>query len=157
MKETTKSGRFNFEYRAAWFGSDEPWEGVALTSPLASPPILIDWYYAESVRSEEQGSNLHDYVADTLNDAPFLNQFENPVYFLGLPFDISFILPEQALVSPTSDITVTISIYNSNNLLLSTIVELIDVAALEGYVCSLNIDPATIPAGAAFLTAEITV
>jgi hypothetical protein len=156
-KEYNKSGRFNFEYRGAWIGSSESWEGVAIVSPATSPPILIDWYYAECVRSEEQGSNLHDYVADSLNDAPFLNLFDQPVYFRGLPFDISFILPEQAIVTPASDITVLIKVYDSNNLLLSTITELIDADSLEGYVCSLLIDPATIPAGAAFLTAEITV
>jgi hypothetical protein len=157
MKETTKSGKFSFEYRECWFGSSNAWEGVAVTSPIASPPILVDWYYAEAVRSEEQGSNLHDFVADTLNDAPFFNQFDEPVYFLGLPFDLSFILPEQAVVTPMSDITVSIKIYNSNNLLLSTITELIDADQLEGFVCSLNIDPATIPAGAHHFTAEITI
>ena len=156
-KEYNKSGKFNFEYRGAWYGSNEAWEGVAITSPPTSPPILIDWYYAESVRSEEQGSNLHNYVADSLNDAPFFNQFDQPVYFLGLPFDLSFILPEQAIVTPASHITVTLKIYNSNNLLLSTVVENIDADQLEGYVCSLNIDQATIPSGAAYLTAEISV
>lgn len=158
MKETTKSGKFGFEYRGCWVGSDEPWEAVeALVSPQTSPPILMDWYYGECVRSEEQGSNLHDYVADSLNDAPFLNQFDNPVYFQGLPFDLSFILPEQARVSPTSDITVTINVYDSNNLLLDSIVETIDADSLEGYICSLNIDPVTIPTGAAYFTAEINV
>lgn len=162
MKETTKSGKFNFEYREKWFrgtdwGAEEGWEGDVITSPMTSPPLMNDWYYGECVRSEEQGSNLHDYVATTLNDAPFLNQFDQPVYFQGLPFDLSFILPEQALVSPTSDITVTINIYDSNNLLLNTLTEYIDADQLEGYICSLTIDPATIPSGAAFLTAEITV
>jgi len=154
MREPTKSGKFSLEYRECWYGSNELWtqaEGVG------SPESVITWYYAECVRSEEQGSNLHDYVADNLNDAPFLNQFDQPVYFLGLPFDLSFILPEQALVSPTSDIKVEIKIYNSNNLLLDTIIEYIDADDLEGYVNSLNLDQATIPAGAAFLTAEITV
>jgi hypothetical protein len=162
MKETTKSGKFTFEYREKWYrtpdwAAEEGWEGDVITSPMTSPPMMNTWYYGECVRSEEQGSNLHDYVADVLNDAPFLNQFDQPVYFLGLPFDLSFILPEQALVSPTSDITVTIKIYNSNNVLLSTLSELIDVDSLEGYICSLNIDPATIPIGAAYFTAEITV
>jgi hypothetical protein len=156
-KETTKSGKFNFEFRACWYGSDEAWEGDAVTSPVVSPPLLNDWYYAECVRSEEQGSNLHDYQADVLNDAPFLNQFDQPVYFLGLPFDLSFILPEQVIVSPMSDIRVDINIYDSNNLLLQTITEYIDADSLEGFVCSLNIDQATIPTNAAFFTAEITV
>ena len=156
-KETTKSGKFNFEFRACWYGSDESWEGDVVTSPIVSPPLMNDWYYAECVRSEEQGSNLHDYEPNILNDAPFLNQFENPVYYLGLPFDLSFILPEQAPVSPASDITVTINIYDSNNLLLQTITETIDVDSLEGFVCSLNINQATIPTNAAFFTAEIYV
>ena len=156
MKETTKSGKFNFEYRDAWYGSNNDWEGVAIVSPAASPPILVDWYYAESVRSEEQGSNLHDFVASEINDAPFFNQFDQPVYFLGLPFDLSFILPEMAIVSPASDITVTIKIYNSNNLLLSTITETIAADALEGFINSLNIDETTIPEGADHMTVEIT-
>jgi hypothetical protein len=157
MKEYTKSGMFNFEYRERWVGYTGSWEGDVITSPIASPPIMNDWYYGECVRSEEQGSNLHDYVATTLNDAPFLNQFDTPVYFLGLPFDLSFILPELARVSPTSDITVTINIYDSNNLLLSTVVELVDADSLEGYINSLNIDTLTIPSGAAYFTAEISV
>jgi hypothetical protein len=128
-----------------------------ITSPIASPPIMNDWYYGECVRSEEQGSNLHDYVADALNDAPFLNQFEEPVFFLGLPFDLSFILPETAVVSPASDIKVEIKIYDSNNLLLSTLTEYVPADQLEGYINSLTIDAAAIPSGAAYFTAEITV
>jgi|GEM_PF-2489650 len=162
MKETTKSGKFNFEYREKWYrtpdwADEEGWEGDIITSPMTSPPLMNDWYYGESVRSEEQGSNLHEFVPDTLNDAPFFNQFTQPVYFLGLPFDISFILPEQAIVSPASDITVTISIYDSNNLLLTTLTEVVPVDQLEGYICSLTIDPATIPTNAAYITAEIQV
>jgi len=155
-KETTKSGKFNFEYRECWYGSNNPWEGVAITSPVTSPPILVDWYYAEAVRSEEQGSNLHDYVADDLNDAPFLNQFEQPVYFLGLPFDLSFILPERALLSPTAEITVTLNIYDSNNMLLDSIVENIAADELEGYINSLNITYTSIPELASYITAQIT-
>lgn len=162
MKETTKSGKFTFEFREKWYrstdwGDEEGWEGDIVTTPVTSPSLMNDWYYGESVRSEEQGSNLHNFVADSLNDAPFFNQFENPVYFLGLPFDLSFILPEQALVSPTSNITVTIKIYDSNNLLLSTVTEIIAANALEGYINSLNIDTATIPTGANYFTAEITI
>jgi hypothetical protein len=157
MKETTKSGKFNFEYRECWYGYTGSWEGDVITSPIASPPIMNTWYYGECVRSEEQGSNLHDYVATTLNDAPFLNQFDQPVYFLGLPFDLSFIMPETIPVSPASDIIVTINVYDSANLLLHTITELVPVDLLEGYICSLNIDAALIPSGAAYFTAEITV
>lgn len=162
MKETTKSGNFTFEYREKWYRTPdwtagEGWEGDVITSPMTSPPLMHTWYYGECVRSEEQGSNLHDFVPDALNDAPFLNQFDQPVYFLGLPFDLSFILPEQILVSPASDIAVIINIYDSNNILLLAILEYVPVDSLEGFICSLNIDPTSIPTGAAYLTAEITI
>lgn len=162
MKETTKSGKFNFEFREKWYRStdwddEEGWEGDIVTFPPTSPPLMNDWYYGESVRSEEQGSNLHDYHADILNDAPFLNLFTNPVYFLGLPFDLSFILPDQAVVSPESEITVTINFYSAANVLLRSTVEIIPVDDLEGYICSLNIGVVDIPYQCAYLTAEITV
>jgi hypothetical protein len=155
MKETTKSGKFSLEYREGWWGHDtetyEQCEGVG------SPQSVVDWYYGESVRSEEQGSNLHEFVPNTLHDAPFFNAFDQPVYFLGLPFDLSFILPETAPVSPTSHIKVEINIYDSNNLLLSNVIEYIDADALEGYINSLNIDQTIIPTNAKYMTAEITV
>jgi len=145
MAEPTKSGNFLFEYRECWYGSANAytWE-----------PNL--WWYAESVRSEEQGSNLHDYVADALNDAPFFNQFAEPVYFRGLPFDLSFILPEQWITSPSVDLTVTIMAYDSEHNLLSTIVENISSFLLDGHVCSLTIHPADIPVGTAYFTSVIT-
>jgi hypothetical protein len=118
---------------------------------------VITWYYAECVRSEEQGSNLHEYVPTEINDAPFLNSFDEPVYFLGLPFDLSFILPEMITVSPASQLTVTKKIFNSVHTQLGPdIVTNIDVDELEGYVNSLTIDEALIPDGAAYLIAEIT-
>ncbi len=137
IKETTKSGKFSLEYRECWWGNDtEPWDQA---EGVGSPQSVVDWYYGECVRSEEQGSNLHDYVANTLNDAPFLNQFDQPVYFRGLPFDISFILPEQAIVSPASDIKVIIQSYNSLNTLLKIEIFYIDADQLEGFINSLNI------------------
>lgn len=150
MAETNKSGRFTLEYRPCWYGSDEGW------IPAGGTPS-VEYYYAECVRSEEQGSNLHEYVATDTQDAPFLNQFDQPVYFLGLPFDLSFILPEVATVSPTTDITVTLTIYSSLNVPLATVTETIAAGTLEGYVNSLNIDEATIPTGAAYILASIEV
>jgi len=148
LADSNKSGNFSLEYRECWYGSSNVYV------PEASPEIL--WYYAEAVRSEEQGSNLHEYEADDVNCAPFFNSFEYPVYFAGLPFDISFILPERALVSPGADITVTISIYSSLNILLSQVITNVPADDLEGHVCSLSIDPAGIPALASYFTAEIT-
>ena len=155
MAETNKSGNFSFEYRECWYGSDNPWypEGGELSPP--SDEIL--WYYVEAVRSEEQGSNLYDYVATDDNPAPFFNQFEEPVYFKGLPFDLTFLLPETHLTSPEKDITVEINCFNSANVLIDTISEIVDVDSLDGHACSLNISRASIPEGASYFTAEITI
>ena len=151
MSEPTKSGNFTFEYRGAWYGSSEAW------TPEGGSPQSI-WYYGECVRSEEQGSNLHEYVVTEIYDAPFLNLFTQPVYFRGLPFDLSFILPEFALVSPDYELIVTVKIYNSSNTQLGgDIVTNVDVDELEGFVNSLNIDETTIPATAAYMTAEIEI
>jgi hypothetical protein len=147
--DTNKSGNFTLEYRDAWFGSNNAWE------PSEGSPSPL-WYYAEAVRSEEQGSNLYEFVADDDNDAPFFNSFERPVYFAGLPFDLSFILPERALLSPTGDITVILRSYNANNTLLTTQATTFTAGDLEGHVCSLNIAPTAIPDDASYFTAEIT-
>jgi len=157
MKETTKSGKFNLNIvkniSVFLTGEQKKVAGDLITSP----PSMNDWYYAECVRSEEQGSNLHEYVANSIKDAPFLNSFERPVYFLGLPFDISFILPETAPVSPASDITVTMKVFNSVNTQIGAdIVTVVPVDSLEGFVNSLNIDPATMPANAAYFTVSLS-
>jgi hypothetical protein len=142
MKETNKSGKFTLEYRECWYGSNEAYTSEGNT-----------WYYAESVRSEEQGSNLYEYVATADRDVPFLNSFDQPVYFLGLPFDISFIMPAEVI----SDATVTINIYNSSNTLLDTITSVVSTADLKGFINSLDINPDTIPEGADHMTCEIEI
>jgi hypothetical protein len=151
MKEPTKSGSFTLEYRGRWY--------VGATADIDDYTAEGNtWYYGEVVRSEEQGSNLHEYVAYALKDAPFLNSFDRPVYFPGLPFDLSFILPELAIVTPNYDIIVTMKIYNSVNTQLGPdIIEIVDADALEGFINSLNINPAIIPSIANYLTVEITI
>jgi len=156
MKETTKSGKWSFEYRGAWYGSSEGW--IPEGGSISPPSDEIFWYYGECVRSEKQGSNLHEYVPTTLADAPFLNLYLEPVYFRGNPFDISFILPEFAVVSPTSELIVTLKIYNiANTQLGADIVTHVAADELEGFINSLTIDPASIPAMAHHMTAEIEI
>jgi hypothetical protein len=145
MKEPAKSGKFTFEYRECWYGSEE-----------AFIPEGNTWYYAQCVRSEEQGSNLHDYVATEIDDAPWLNSFEQPVYFLGLPFDLSFILPAIPPTSPATVLTITMKRYNSENVLIATDILTRSKTDLEGFINSLNINPSMIEDTAAYLTVEIT-
>jgi hypothetical protein len=149
MSETNKSGSFRFEYSECWYGTTK------ITNPYTMEPNT--WYYGECVRSEEQGSNLHDYVIDSLNDAPFLNSFEQPVYFKGLPFDLSFILPQLVTLSPGINLEITISQYDASNTLLYSDLIYVDTDTLEGFINSLWIDPALIDEHAAYLTAEIYV
>ena len=144
MKEPTKSGKFTFAYRECWYGSNELYTEEGNT-----------WYYAEAVRSAEQGSNLYDYLANAAGDAPFFNSFSQPVYFVGLPFDLSFLLPVLEVTSPPQELTVTIKRYSSTNTLLGTTVTVVALNALEGYLNSLNIDPAFIESTASYLTVQI--
>ena len=150
--ETVKSGRFSFEYRPCWYGSDEGW--IPQDGSVSPPSDEIMWYYAEAVRSIEQGSNLQEYVPDESSDAPFFNEFTRPVYFYGLPFDISFILP--ALTAGT-DITITKKIFNSVNTQIGADeVTVVNVDDLSGYVNSLNIAQASIPEGASYILLTVT-
>jgi hypothetical protein len=142
MKEPTKSGRFTLEYRECWYGSDEAW----------SEECNI-WYYGEVVRSEEQGSNIHEYVPEVA-DAPFLNLFERPVYFLGLPFDLSFIIPDTT-ASPEADLTITTKNYNSYNTIGSTYTYTVAATDLSGFINSLAIDSGIVDSTASYLTIEI--
>lgn len=160
MKEETKSGCFTFEYRTRWFGKSDD----ELINPFiseASPDVT--WYYGECVRSEEQGSNLHDFTTDAYNDVPFLNLFDQPVYYQGLPWDISFILPELNTTGTGDDMTVSIRFYNSANAPVGIVYNYavnVDLTSpplsLDGHICSLTIDNSIVPVGATYFTAEIT-
>ena len=154
QKEEKKSGYFELEYRTRWFGEYD--DVVNNTYVSCCSPALI-WWYGEVVRSEEQGSNLHDFVADANNEAPFLNSFDQPVYFRSLPWDISFILPEVAAAG--LDATVDITFYNSIHGIAGTKQYVIDIDTplLDGHIVSLAIDPTIVPLTATYLTATISV
>jgi hypothetical protein len=100
---------------------------------------------------------LEEFVASEAGDAPFLNSFPQPVYFDGLPFDISFICPDMDEISPAAVLRIIISRYDaSNNLLASTVTD-VDPTGLVGRVCSLTIDPDAIENNAAYITAQIEI
>jgi len=151
MKEPTKSGNFSLEYRGRWYVASD----AEIDDYTAEGNV---WYYGECVRSEEQGTNLHEYVVNEMRDAPFLNSFDRPVFFRGLPFDLSFIIPELLEVSPIYEFIVTMKIFNSvNTQLLPDIITYVDADELEGFINSLNVDPAVIPVTADHMTVEIEI
>jgi hypothetical protein len=141
MAEPTKGGKFTFAYRPCWYGSDEAYTEEGNT-----------WYYAECVRSIEQGSNLYEYLFTETGDVPFLNSFERPVYFKGMPFDISFVCP---YFGDSPQLRVVIKTYSANNTYLGLFSQYIDVEGLEGKVCSVNVAPENIDADADHFTIEI--
>ena len=146
MKESGKSGKFTFAYRECWYGSSESFCEEGNT-----------WYYCEAVRSEEQGSSLSDYAPDEVNtERPFFNSFAQPVYFAGLPFDLSFIMPDLPLTSPATELTVIIKQYNATGVEVGSDTETVTVDTLEGYLCSYRVDSGMIVASAIKLTIEIS-
>jgi hypothetical protein len=152
QKEETKSGNFILEYRTRWFGQTSD-EAVNPYQTCCSPPMT--WYYGEAVRSEEQGSNLHDYLPNVSDEEKFLNSFDQPVYFRSLPWDISFILPDTA--SATAD--VILSFFNSVNAPVSTVTYTVDITTdvIDGHIVSMSVDPASVPLTAVYFIAKIVV
>ncbi len=147
--EKSKSGKFYFEYRGVWWGSDEEWQQEMTDTSPAEP---VTWNYVEAIRSEDQGANLSEYIASEIDDAPFLNTFERPVYYRGMPFDISFILPE----IPYPEIIVTIKAYDAQNKRVGIdITQAIPSAGIQGYVHSLLISESDVPEGASYFTVSI--
>ena len=138
MKESGKSGKFTFAYREVWYNSTESFCEEGNT-----------WYYCEAVRSEEQGSSLSDYAPDEINTSkPFFNSFAQPVYFDGLPWDISFFNSDLPTTSPAMDITVTIKQENAAGVEVASTTETIPYGTLEGYLNSYAIRPGTAVDGA---------
>lgn len=145
--ESNKSGKFTVAFRECWYESNESYTTEGNT-----------WGYAEFVRSVEQGCNLYEYVPqeDTIDateyHVPFANQFEKPVFFAGLPFDISFIA--QKSQPGNVDYIATILVYNVAGTLLDTLI--IPVTNPTDYrLSSLNIDPLTIDPTAAYMTVDL--
>src|SRR5664279_252017 len=131
MAETTKGGMFTLEYRECWYGSDEAYtaEGHA-------------WHYVECVRSEEQGSNLYEFMPDDNGYVPFLNSFDRPIYFYGFPFDLTFLCAIE-LSDNTSQLLVEVNQYDSDNELIGTVTEThdaVEISNLRGSPCSLTIN-----------------
>ena len=142
QKETNKSGSFTFKYRECWYGSSELYTEEGTT-----------WYYVEAVRSEEQGSNLHEFVPSDITNAPFFNSFERPVYTPGLPFDLSIFVPG---TTPHTTSTIIIKRYDATKTLLGQTSVDMALASLKGFLCSVAINTTSFEATVSYLTCEIT-
>ena len=143
--ESTKSGKFTFEYRGMYYGASDSAAYTAETNM---------WYYVEAIRSEEEGSNLYDFLATSAADAQLLNMFETPVFWSGLPFDISLFIPV-SWSSPSASLAITGKKYNAAGVLLSTDIGVINPDNYEGFINSLNIAFASLEESASYMTIEI--
>ena len=150
--EVNKSGRFTVSFRPCYYGSDESYveEGGY-------------WSYASFVRNSIQGGNLLEYEGIFIDEDPpddfnyvypICNQFEKPVFFKGLPFDLSFLLNR---VTNDQTFTVTIAIYDATNTLIDTIsYEVEGSSTNSSRLCSAVISPDDIPDEAKYFDVEIT-
>lgn len=80
-KETNQSGTFTIAFRENYIGNVN-------TDFVLNPNT---WYFVKAARSIEKGTNLSEFVPNLGATASFMNYFEEPIMWLGLPFDISFI------------------------------------------------------------------
>lgn len=126
VKETNQSGSFTFYIRENYIGN------------VNSSFVLNQntWYYIKGARSIEKGSNVSEFVPNLSQQTEFLNYFEEPTCYVGLPFDISFIYSE--LLAGKS-VQVIEEHYNSLNVMLSTQTRAIDSTQI-GSVNSLVIN-----------------
>lgn len=80
-KETNQSGTFTIAFRENYIGNVN-------TDFVLNPNT---WYFVKAARSIEKGTNLSEFVPNLGATASFMNYFEEPIMWIGLPFDISFI------------------------------------------------------------------
>lgn len=119
IKESSQSGKFTVAFRENYIGNTS-------TDFIVNPNI---WYYAKGTRSIEKGSNLAEFVPNLGASCKFLNYFDKPTVYPGLPFDISFLYSE--LIAGKS-VQIIEEHYNSENLLLSTQTKVVDATQIGG-------------------------
>lgn len=128
VTETGKGGSFTLEYREVWYGTVGQW--------TAEDNL---WGYVEAVRSIEQGSDMSEFVAFDANEGKFLNAFAVPVFFTGLPFDISAIMTQ-----PHQTASVTAVCYSAAGIEVGRIEYNWGDSVSSGRVVSLFINPAEV-------------
>lgn len=139
--ETNQSGNFTFAVSENYIGNTN-------TTYLVNNNI---WYYVKAARSIEKGTNVAEFVPNLEAQAEFLNYFEEPTYWLGLPFDISFVYSELLAGKPVQLIE---KHYNSLNVLLSTQTKDLDSNAI-GYLNSAAIKAESIEPTCDYITLSL--
>lgn len=130
VKELNQSGKFTFLIRENYIGNTS-------TGFVQEPHT---WYFIKGTRSIEKGSNVSEFVPNLSAECQFLNYFESPTCYHGLPFDISFIYSE---LLAGKAVQVIEEHYNSSNDMISTKTINLDATQIEG-VNSLLINTETL-------------
>lgn len=139
--ETNQSGNFTFAVSENYIGNTN-------TTYLVNNNT---WHYVKAARSIEKGTNVAEFVPNLEAQAEFLNYFEEPTYWIGLPFDISFVYSELLAGKPVQLIE---KHYNSLNVLLSTQTKNVD-AALIGKLVSAAIKAESIEPTCDYITLSL--
>lgn len=117
-KESNQSGSFLISFRENYIGNTN-------TDFVLNPNT---WYFVKAARSIEKGTNLSEFVPNLGAPATFMNYFDEPIMWLGLPFDISFIYSDM-LAGKT--IQLIEKHYDSGNIELSSQTIAIDATRIN--------------------------
>lgn len=119
IKESSQSGKFLFGIRENYVGA-----------PSSSYTVLPnEWFYCKGTRSVEKGTNLVEFVPNLGAEAKFLNYFDRPLLYRGMPFDLSFIYSE--LLNGKS-LQIVEEHYDASNTMISTSTRDISTEQEEG-------------------------
>lgn len=94
-KDADRGASYTIRYREVWDGSDNTWYD-------APYPLYV--VYAAMQLGQKYGGNMAEYVPfynepNTALKAKFMTDFPTPKYWVGLPWDISFIFSESIVGS----------------------------------------------------------
>jgi hypothetical protein len=85
LKQVKQGSRFNFSHKENWMGSSN-------TESALSTTTQFFWTNAVKQLQEKYNFNVGKHVLfPSIDTAKFMTDFEQPTYFVGFPFSLSFI------------------------------------------------------------------
>lgn len=141
IAESGQSGKFELAIREVYAGANN------LYVPLAD-----SYYFVKAARDKEDGVNMFEFVPNFTEPSRFMNLFGEPTISRGLPFDASFIYPEEL----GDDVQVVETRLDASGLVLSTktsAAALVD--RLKGKLVSYWVDTSDIPTNCTAIRLEL--
>lgn len=112
-RDDNLGGEYTLQYRQRYDGEGEEPTYTSLTGN----------YYVNAARQigDEFGANMVQYIVlEDGTTAKFLSGFTQPTYFVGYPFDLSFIMPDLTGSPPTWELTRLEDHFDINGSIVST-------------------------------------